>query len=204
MELHNLPKGEFLFLKNPNKTVGLKITFALFFILGFFSNSFLLQFPFLSLVIEEIKWTRIKGWLAQLFVHLIPIQIFIHKSGFVPPFSLRGDILTFVISLCSALCELQRSTERWQMLAAWGWASGKKAKFEHMLLCTFALSRKLLEARCLNAKNLSACDENFRQVCEVHNWWERGDFFKSHHLCKHLSLSHSPQSGPESWGLERR
>lgn len=34
------------------------------------------------------------------------------------------------------------------------------------LLCIFAFNRKLLEVRCLNVKNWSACDEDFRQVCD--------------------------------------
>lgn len=43
------------------------------------------------------------------------------------------------------------------------------------LLCIFAFNRKLLEVRCLNAKNRSACDEDFRQVCERDSWRVCGD-----------------------------
>ena len=53
----------------------------------------------------------------------------------------------------------------------------------------FAFNRKLLEARCLNAKNLNPCDQDFRQVCKRDFVGCVGTLFKSHHL---TSVCHFP------------
>lgn len=53
----------------------------------------------------------------------------------------------------------------WELAGGWHWEKKTKAESKATLLCTFAFNRKLLEARCLNAKKPSAYD-GFRQVCE--------------------------------------
>lgn len=89
------------------------------------------------------------------------------------------------------------------LVRRWHWR--KKDRAAYMLFCRACLHLmgNFWKQDASKQRNLSAYDEDFRQVCRSVREIFCGvhvDFIPGH-LDKHLPLPHSLDSGPESWGL---